>query len=81
MKEIKMQLWRKFAYVAIGFFESLIFSGLIFGWPSLVHVFQIEGVYSHLCNSGEVEEFVVPGLENVTENGTIADEGVFVVRF
>ncbi|XP_076032092.1 equilibrative nucleobase transporter 1-like [Oratosquilla oratoria] len=33
----------------VGVIESALFGGAVFGWPQLVHVLKIEGVYSHLC--------------------------------
>ncbi|OXA61644.1 Large neutral amino acids transporter small subunit 4 [Folsomia candida] len=44
-----MQLWRRIVYIGIGFFESLTVTGILFGWPALLHMFQIEGIYSHFC--------------------------------
>lgn len=44
-----MKLWMRIVFIFIGFFESLTITGIIFGWPALLHVFQIEGIYSHLC--------------------------------
>ena len=31
--------------------EGLAFTGLIFGWASLVHVFKQEGIYGYLCQA------------------------------
>ncbi|KAH7645070.1 hypothetical protein HUG17_0608 [Dermatophagoides farinae] len=31
--------------------ESIIFSGLIFGWPALFYMLKNEQIYSHLCSS------------------------------
>ncbi|OXA42188.1 solute carrier family 43 member 3 [Folsomia candida] len=44
-----MHLWKRIVFIGIGFFESLTVTGIIFGWPALVHVFQLEGIFSHFC--------------------------------
>jgi hypothetical protein len=82
-----MEPWRKLVYIAIGFFESFIFSGLIFGWPSLVFVLQREGIYSHLCKEEEAAlalvqfnetDEVTSNLENNNSTSVFLD--AFVVR-
>lgn len=72
--------WRPLVTVAIGFCESLIFSGLIFGWPSLVHVLQIEGVYSHLCLTGEDYGQNATSLLLGGGNNATGDDHVIIVR-
>ncbi|KAK3889020.1 hypothetical protein Pcinc_006896 [Petrolisthes cinctipes] len=45
-KVSKTQRWFVFA---VGMIETMLWSGLIFGWPSLVHVLKLQGVYGNLC--------------------------------
>ncbi|KAK3869669.1 hypothetical protein Pcinc_025031, partial [Petrolisthes cinctipes] len=42
----RLQRW--FVFV-IGILETMLWSGVIFGWASLVHALKIQGVYSNLC--------------------------------
>lgn len=37
--------------VVWGTVEIFLFAGLIFGWASLVYVFKVEGIFSHVCES------------------------------
>ncbi|XP_041379286.1 solute carrier family 43 member 3-like [Gigantopelta aegis] len=37
-------------YVVCGVIEIMLFSGLIFGWGSLVYVLKDEGIYADLCD-------------------------------
>ncbi len=53
--------------LVIGFFESLFFAAIIFGWPSLVFVLREAGVYSHLCQTAGT-----PYIDTVAGNGTTA---------
>ena len=39
----------KFATFICAFLENFLFSGLVFGWSSLVFVLKKEGIFSHLC--------------------------------
>lgn len=34
----------------VGILESMLFAGTVFGWPQLVHVLKVEGLYSDLCD-------------------------------
>lgn len=36
----------------VGILESMLFAGTVFGWPQLVHVLKVEGLYSDLCDGG-----------------------------
>ena len=42
--------------VILCFIETLLYSGIIFGWASLVFVFRQLGYFSYLCNGDEDEE-------------------------
>lgn len=48
-------------YVCLGLFFVLLSSGLVFGWASLLLVFQAEGVYAELCdNNNSTTPVAVP---------------------
>ena len=49
--ETSGRILSQYAYVAAGMIFILLSSGLIFGWSSLLLVFQAEGVYSELCEN------------------------------
>ncbi|XP_064093567.1 equilibrative nucleobase transporter 1-like [Macrobrachium nipponense] len=42
---------RKIVIFLIGAIESMLFGGAVFGWPQLVHVLKVEGIYSDLCGA------------------------------
>ncbi|XP_027207320.2 equilibrative nucleobase transporter 1 isoform X1 [Penaeus vannamei] len=44
-----MLTWHRRLVFLVGIFETMVWSGTIFGWASLVHVLKTMGVYSHLC--------------------------------
>ncbi|CAL4059589.1 unnamed protein product, partial [Meganyctiphanes norvegica] len=46
-----MSLAHRIMIFLIGIFESIIWSGCIFGWPELVQVLKMNGIYSHLCKT------------------------------
>ncbi|XP_023227451.1 large neutral amino acids transporter small subunit 4-like isoform X1 [Centruroides sculpturatus] len=46
-----MENWKKWLCFFIGYFESLLFAGIIYGWPSLVYLFKEDHLYSHLCSN------------------------------
>ena len=41
---------RRVLMFLIGAFECLLFGGIVFGWPQLVHLLKMESVYANLCN-------------------------------
>jgi len=41
---------RKALVFLVGSFECLLFGGIVFGWPQLVHLLKMESVYADLCN-------------------------------
>ena len=43
---------RKVAIIIMAAIEALSIGLIIFGWSSLVYVYQQEGVYSYLCDLG-----------------------------
>ena len=45
---------RKVVILIMAVIEAFSIGLIIFGWSSLVYVYQQEGVYSHLCNLGNV---------------------------
>ncbi|XP_068213171.1 equilibrative nucleobase transporter 1-like [Palaemon carinicauda] len=47
---LQLSLGRKIVIFFIGAIESMLFGGAVFGWPQLVHVLRVEGIYSDLCN-------------------------------
>nr|XP_045605351.1 uncharacterized protein LOC123762700 isoform X1 [Procambarus clarkii] len=47
---MELSLTRRVVIFIIGVVESMLFAGTVFGWPQLVHVFKVEGLYSHLCD-------------------------------
>ncbi len=55
-RQISTAMWvriKKNVSMIIGFFESLLFAGIVFGWPSLVFVFREAELFSYLCHDGE----------------------------
>ncbi|XP_076061182.1 equilibrative nucleobase transporter 1-like [Oratosquilla oratoria] len=47
--ELRISNVRKVFIFLVVVFESILFGGAVFGWPQLVHVLKVEGVYSDLC--------------------------------
>lgn len=48
---LQLSLGRKIVIFLIGAIESMLFGGAVFGWPQLVHVLKVEGIYSDLCGA------------------------------
>ncbi|CAL4059586.1 unnamed protein product [Meganyctiphanes norvegica] len=46
-----MSLAHRIMIFLIGISESILWSGCIFGWPQLVQVLKMNGIYSHLCKT------------------------------
>ena len=44
-----MSRGRRWAMFLVVMLETMLWSGTIFGWASLVHVLKLQGVYSNLC--------------------------------
>ena len=60
----EMALTHRIIIFLIGIFEAVTWSGCIFGWPQLVQVLKMNGIYSHLCNApvaGEITSNVSSG--------------------
>ena len=56
---------KKYIAVVTAIFEPVLFSGLVFGWSSLVFVLKEEGIYSNLCQErnstvGNTTDVVLP---------------------
>lgn len=45
---------KKYFHTGIALLQSFLCSGVIFGWPSLVQIFQEQNVYANLCSGNEV---------------------------
>lgn len=46
---LRLSLARRATIFLIGTLESMLFAGTVFGWPQLVHVLKVEGLYGDLC--------------------------------
>ena len=44
-----MSRGRRYFVFLVAMAETMLWSGTIFGWASLVHVLKVQGVYSNLC--------------------------------
>ncbi len=63
------------AVLTSGFLESILLSGSIYGWASLVYVFKVDGIFNHLCVSNNYTDglntstldFSASGNESITE--------------
>ena len=42
--------------VVTGCLETLCFAGIVFGWPSLQFILQVEGYFTYLCNNSFLNE-------------------------
>ncbi|KAK7086245.1 hypothetical protein SK128_003027 [Halocaridina rubra] len=71
---LELSTSRKIIIFFIGTFESMLFGGAVFGWPQLVHVLKVEGLYSDLC--GAPVTFNHPPF--VPENQTLLSHQAFV---
>lgn len=66
--------WLIYLYIFLGLLGSLLLSGLVYGWSSLILIFQQEGVYSELCQStapgsplmAPVANYTVPSNSNMS---------------
>ena len=47
--------WKKYLIAGWSFMECLLFSGVLYGWSSLVFVLKEEGIYADLCSTGSHE--------------------------
>ncbi|CAG7722281.1 unnamed protein product [Allacma fusca] len=63
-----MEQWRRIALLIIGLTESIIFSGIVFGWANLLYILQEEGVYSYLCVNNVAEATNLLSEELVRED-------------
>lgn len=50
-------------------FETIIFSGLIFGWPALFYMLKNEQIFFHLCSANDAIKFG----NNATNNNQLFD--------
>ncbi|XP_022102110.1 solute carrier family 43 member 3-like [Acanthaster planci] len=60
--------------LGLGTFENLIFSGVVFGWASLVFIVKQEGYFSHLCSttnssSNSSTEFLGVSDQPISQSG------------
>lgn len=60
--------WR-WAVFVVGMVETMLWSGTIFGWASLVHVLKLQSVYYNLCPQDPVLSPDVNGTQE-TQNKT-----------
>lgn len=54
----------------IGIFEAITWSGCIFGWPQMLQVLKMNGIYSHLCETN-VKGFL---FSNVTSQDQLQND-------
>ncbi|KAG0719933.1 Solute carrier family 43 member 3 [Chionoecetes opilio] len=47
---LELSLGRRVLIFAVGVVEALFFAGTVFGWPQLVHVLKVEGLYGDMCD-------------------------------
>ena len=43
--------FQRWLTIVTSFLETLLFAGLVFGWPSLQFVLEREGYFSNLCHN------------------------------
>ena len=41
----------KVAMFVMAVVETFLFGGTVYGWSSIVYVYEQEGIYSHLCQN------------------------------
>lgn len=49
-QHLELSLARRVIIFVVGVVESMLFAGTVFGWPQLVHVLKVEGLYSDMCD-------------------------------
>lgn len=64
---------RRWVVFTIGMIETMLWSGNIFGWASLVHVLKVQGVFSALCTTSCVTNdthklSTQPAIHNAVSN-------------
>lgn len=47
---------RRWFVFLVGMLESMVWSGTVFGWASLVHVMKLQGIYDNLCSNGDDDD-------------------------
>lgn len=63
--------WR-WAVFTVGMVETMLWSGTIYGWASLVHVLKIQGVYYNLCPLDQLEHLdYAPDAHNTTTHASL----------
>lgn len=45
---------RKYFHLLVALLQTLLCSGVVYGWPSLVQILEAENVYVELCDPDEV---------------------------
>nr|XP_053639699.1 LOW QUALITY PROTEIN: equilibrative nucleobase transporter 1-like [Cherax quadricarinatus] len=58
--QLELSLARRVTIFVIGVVESMLFAGTVFGWPQLVHVLKVEGLYSDLCHGFSTPSSLLP---------------------
>ena len=56
LSESKNIGWKRWILLVWAFIEIVLFSGIVFGWGSLVFVLKDEGIYADLCLNGAVKD-------------------------
>ncbi|XP_063598661.1 equilibrative nucleobase transporter 1-like [Penaeus indicus] len=69
----EMPKWHRWLVFLVGIFETMIWSGTVFGWASLVHVLKTMGVYSHLCKESLQQVY------SLSNNATQKVDGAMLV--
>ncbi|XP_023241939.1 solute carrier family 43 member 3-like isoform X1 [Centruroides sculpturatus] len=79
MKPEEYSKSRKFLIMFVGFVETLLFSGVLFGWADLVYLMKLEGVFSSRCR----EEYLttVNGTRICQEQDNLFDLAFTLVTF
>ncbi|KAL7647099.1 UNVERIFIED_CONTAM: hypothetical protein RMT77_002357 [Armadillidium vulgare] len=83
---LRLSLPRRILIFILGFLDNLLFGGAVFGWPQLVFVLKVEGLFGDLCdsyiqnstNSNSNQFFLnvshCSDYENSAENSTLHEE-------
>lgn len=58
-----MSRGRRWAVFVIAMVETMLWSGTIFGWASLVHALKLQGVYYDLCPMDQLERLELDPVE------------------
>lgn len=75
--------WRRFLILIFTFIETIIFSGLIFGWPLLFYMLKQERIYAELCDRSNSSMFddsmmeIIPDVRNIATTTTTTTSPFF----